>query len=803
MKKRFFPLIKTVLRVLRSKHRPFILWLVVHGGLALALGLSSLFLGPPRINANLFDILPAAGGLKTVAGADAVLSEKNGRQIIILAGSADFRQAKAAAAELYTALESQDAGVYFETLSLWADEALVSGFSQYLYDYRFMLLNQADRELLENGRAGELASAALASVYGAFSLAPLDNLESDPFLLAERTMRKTLASALAAGGSISLKDDVLAAHYEGVWYVMLRGSLSPAGTALTSKKSAVPFIYGQIEKTAAANPGLRFYCSGVPFHSYASSSSAQREISLISSVSLALVLLLFLWVFRSPVPALASFSAAGLSILTALAASLLFFREMHVLTLVFGTTLIGTCVDYSLHYFVHRMGTAADGGAVRSRIFRGVTMSFISTAICFLALFFAPFLILKQFAVFSVAGLSSSFLSVMCIFPLLHKQKTRPGRRTRRLFSGNIFSVTIPPALRYSLLAAAVLVCAVLIIINRDRIKIENRLSDLYAMPEPLLESERIISRALNVGSAGWYFIIAGDSVEEVLENEEKLREDLDGETARGTLASYMAASLFVPSRKTQLASYGAAGKLLPLAGRQFERLGFPPDAGEAYRREYAAADGQYLFPESAALPAGVIANLWIGKAGGRYYSCVIPLHATDETPFRTIAREHPNVFFVNKARDTGTELDRLTRIMLILLFAALAVIAAVVSRFHSWKLTLRISAVPLLLALIVLAVLSCLNIPLGFFSMAGLLLVFGLGLDYMFYITESEKRRNGTAAPAAMVSIFLSFATSALSFGALALSSFVPVHIFGVSVFAGLCAAYTLAMLLAVGKGE
>jgi predicted exporter len=94
---------------------------------------------------------------------------------------------------------------------------------------------------------------------------------------------------------------------------------------------------------------------------------------------------------------------------------------------------------------------------------------------------------------------------------------------------------------------------------------------------------------------------------------------------------------------------------------------------------------------------------------------------------------------------------------------------------------------------------LACLDIPLGFFPVVGLILVFGLGLDYMFYITENETR--GRPSFLTIAAIFLSFATTALSFGALALSSFVPVRIFGLTVFTGLTAAWAAAMLLSNGK--
>jgi predicted exporter len=769
-------------------HRPPLLWLVVHGGLLLALVCSLFWRGPVRLNTGLMDILPPQAGLASAADADAILGERNARQIMMLAASPGFDEAKAGAEALYAALAGDIAG--FESLSLWMDETYMSRLNQYLYDYRFMLLDAGTRETLEKGGAAELAAEALASVYGAFSLGPLDNLEGDPFLLAGLQTRRLFDLSLASGGSLSLNDDVLAARYEENWYVMILGALSPQGAALTNKKSAVQKIYAAGDQIMAAHPELRFYYSGAPFHSYESSSSAQREIALISTLSLAVVILIFLWVFRSPVPALFSFAATGCSLLTALGAALLVFREVHVLSFVFGTTLIGTCVDYSIHFFIYRKGLPdiAAGTEIRSRVFRGIAMSFISTVICFAALLFAPFAILKQFAVFSVAGLFSSFLSVMCIYPLI-----RNGKRKNSPLP--IFKLCLKPVKkrrklsRTALLAAMPLVCLVLLAINRDNVRVENKIGDLYAMPEKLAESERISAQALNYGVSGWYFIVSGSDPEALLQNEETLRAALDREISRGNLGSCMAASVFIPSQKTQRQSYAAAEKLLPLAAAQFENLGFSPDAAETYRREFAAASERYVLPGETSFPMELAANLWIGKAGGAYYSCVLPLHAGDEAPFRAIAAELDNVFFVNKVKDIGAALDRLTRIMLLLLFAALGVITAAARCCYSWGRTLRICAVPLMLVLAVLAALACLNIPLGFFSMVGLLLVFGLGLDYIFYTIEAEKtgRDGGLAAEA----ILLSFITTAVSFGALALSSFVPVHIFGVTVFIGLCAAY------------
>jgi predicted exporter len=766
------------------------LWVAAHVTLGGALLLSLIAAGPIRINTNLFDILPASTSLKGAATADKILSDRTGRQVSVLAASASFDEAKRGADTFYQTFAENHA--VFESLSLYVDEAVLSQFTAYLHEYRYMLISEEDQRLLETGASQSLVEDALAQVFGAFTISSLDNLETDPFLLANRRMNRLLASSLLSSGSLSPHDGVLAAQHDGLWYVMIRGVLSAQGVSLTNKAGAVPRIYATCAELA--QPSLHFVYSGIPFHSWESSSNAQREISLISTVTLVIILLLFLLVFRSLLPALLSVLAAFISLAVATGMTLLVFREIHVLTFVFGTTLIGTCVDYSIHYFMHwkKNFLLKTGDAIRAHIFRGVMMSFVSTEICFVALLFAPFVILKQFAMFSIAGLASSFLTVTCLYPALPLKRgnapyqIRPPQRT----VGQNIRITF----RLLTLAALCTVCIVVLVVLRDKVRTKNDLSTLYRPSGALLESEKTAAMVLNQGSSGWYFIVAGASVEETLEREEALRKRLDAEIAADNLQSYLAASLFVPSTQTQKASYNAAQALTPLADAQLAALGFLPSAVDAFSDDFASQKNHFITPDNTlALPAylrDVIATLWI-ETTEACYSCVLPLHTKDQAAFRAIAAELDGVFFINKVKDIGSELDTLTRIMLTLFGVAYLVIAIVVKCFYKWKETLRICAVPFFMILATLAVFALAGIPLGFFSVTGLVLVFGLGLDYMFYLTESAD------ATVSIRAIQLSFATTALSFGALALSNFIPVHIFGLSVLTGLTAAFAAGMLL------
>ena len=106
---------------------------------------------------------------------------------------------------------------------------------------------------------------------------------------------------------------------------------------------------------------------------------------------------------------------------------------------------------------------------------------------------------------------------------------------------------------------------------------------------------------------------------------------------------------------------------------------------------------------------------------------------------------------------------------------------------FYTWKQALKIISVPFLIILVVVAVFAACKINLEFFSVTGLILVFGLGLDYIIYMMENEKKKTILEPFATLVS----FVTTIISFGALALSSFKPVHLIGLSIFIGLATAY------------
>lgn len=789
----------------------FSLWIFFHGSIFISFLVSLIF--APRISfrTSLFDILPPSSALHEIQNADAVLAEKTGRAVTILVKSDSFEASRAAAEQLYRCYDfGADGNAYFDSLSLFVQPDTVAELAEWLYEHRFNLLDDSDTELLERGGAAAFAEEALASAFGAFTFTGLSHLDTDPFLLTERSIRCFLEGGVSGATSMALKDNVLACQKDGFWFVLLRGTVSKTGAGLTNKNSTVKSLYANSKAISEAD-GVEFLFSGVPFHSYESSSSAQKQISVISTGAILLIIVVFLLIFRSAVPAVVSAVAVVFSCATGFVSVLLFFREMHVLTFVFGTTLIGTCLDYSIHFFMHwkKDARCASGDDVRRCIFRGIFLGFASTEICFAALFLAPFPLLKQVSVFLFYGLAAAFLSVVALYPYL-KMPSRAG-----LLSENVGSAKkstrnrkrVPPGILHFVPAALLFASGIVIVANARSFRISNNIQELYTMSETMRRNEIESASVLNTGSAGWYFIIRAESEELLLQKSEQFDALLAEAADDGKLGSYLSVTRFIPSEKRQQRSYDALGTLNPLAAAQFDILGFPLSYSESYERLYESSSGSYIhISEKELLPQimrDVSENLWLGEIDGLFYACVLPLHVARgaDSSFREIAAADGDIFFVNKVEDISSQLDELSRAMLGMLGAAFVVVAGVLFLFYRKPaLVARIILIPVVVTFVTAAVLLLAGISFSFFPITALVLVFGLGLDYIIYAVEGTEEKDGNAA-LTRAAILLSFATTALSFGALVFSTFPPVFMLGLTVFAGLSAAVVSSFCVTAGK--
>ena len=771
-----------------------ILWALFHSAIILAFLISLLHGGGIHMDSDLSGMIPdTAAGVSdtlhhadTLHVADTLLTRNASRNIFILVSHAEFGKAKDMAGRVYEALAAHP--WQFESLTLAADMGAASDIEGFIYANRYRLLPaaEADRILASEEGADSFAGNALVTAFSGFSLASMDLLDGDPFLLTDTELRSCMEAVQDSGTALSPRDGVLATEYEGKSYVMIRAVLSEEGARLASRRNAVSTVYDVC--LPLESDGFRFVFSGTPFHSYESSLSASREITLISAVSLFLVLCLLVLVFRSPLPIVMSLLSVALSAASAFACTHAVFGDIKALALVFGTSLIGCCIDYSLHFFMHWKYDAAisSGGEVRSLLFRGLGFSFISTQLCYVLLFFMPFPLLRQIALFSFTGITSSFLTTVGLYPLFRLPKRRarlPLMKFPSLARGRLpWGKLVPLAM----MAASICVLAV----RHDSLKVRNGIGGLYKM-QGRLKEDTILSAMILRYNPGSYFIVSGNTAEEVLLREEALCARLRDR--------FVATSRFIPSRRTQDKSFAACGKLLLRLPGQLDMLWQDDGGKDGILSEFEKEKVVYLEPDSlgvrGSVPeslASIMKLLWLGDAGdGTFCSVVLPASVSDAALYQDLADETEGVYYLDKVSGINGSLDWLTRKVLLMFAAAYLLIIAVMKLNYSWRQTLMIAAVPLVSISVILAVFAASGYSVDFFCTAGMVLVFGLGLDYIIYMTEHGRRDETGGRGIEPAAVLLSFVTTELSFGALALSSFVPVHIIGLCIFAGCLAAF------------
>ena len=767
------------------KQKPLLItWIVYHSVIILSFLALLASKKSFTVSADLTNILPKTFSEESINKADELLTANTGSNVFILVSNSSFDKAKETAGKVYTQLSQSP---YFESLTLYNDQSSVDQALDFIFQNRWNLLDKSTVDLLNEQGTEYFSEQALSQIFGGITLTSLDNLEEDPFMLTELELKDYLYKIQQSGIGMTAVDGVLAQQQDDTWYIMIRGTLNKKGAAMASRKNGITQIYEVCNKYK--DDQTEFIFSGTPFHSHESSSSAAKEILIITIVSLACILTLLLVVFKSPVPIACSVFAIFISIFTAFTGTLAVFKSVHIIAFVFGTSLIGSCIDYSLHYFIHWACNKelTTGLQIRNYIFKGLLLAIVSSCLCFAFLLFAPFALLKQISTFCLLGLLSSYLTTICIYPFIRlpvPEKRKPALYDFNKLNQNKIIINAKKVIPFVLLVFSLGAIGV----SYKNIRVKNNFSSLYKMKGKLLEDETKAAKIIQYSPTGWY-ILRADSQEQLLQKEEQLTQKYK---ALDNSIGYICTSLFVPSENTQARSRAAAALLLEDAATQLELIGFDPDSADISRQSFMQTADSFITPDNCpAIIKTAIQNCWLGNINGKYYSIFIPSKIENEQELRSLVVDQDDIYFINKSSNISRDLDKLTYLILLFFILSLVILFITVKCVYSWKESVKIISVPFFIILMIFAVFGLCKINLEFFSITGIVLVFGLGIDYIIYVVENNHKDLSIGKGLEAFAILLSFVTTIISFGFLALSSFQPVHLIGLSICVGLSTAY------------
>lgn len=739
--------------------------------------------GTWRIDTDLNDVTPEILQQAHTRAAVVELRNAVANRITFLLQSADRSSAAQAARMLRSKLEAMP------NLQVLPDASESSNrLLQALKEYRFNFLTAAQQETLQTMSQQQIAGAAQAELYSALGSPRIFDFAEDP--LGWHSVA-TLALLNQGASGAAENAQLITLHVE-------RGAMD------MQTQASLAAQFSQLIEKIDNDFDVSIDSSGVFFFAADAARSAKRDVSLISSISTLGVIALLWLAFGT----LRSLFLPTLSVLCGVGFAALFthwlYGSLHILTIVFGASLIGIAIDYALHFMVHKRAT--DGSQVP--LFRALSMSLATSVVGYAALGLSGLAALEKVAVFSCAGLLMAWLTVVVVGQsdkLVGLRALRPAlyrsgylsNLTRRLQS--MLAPLAKP--RFAVCVLAMMFVAIFCL-SRD-----NTFSDdprvFFKADAALIASEQRVAKVGSEFEPGRYIAIVGDSITEVYERFNSFQLAV-GRTSTLSQSNFTSLPGWLPSPSKQQQNYLSL-KPLYAAGGAAELLGIAltgdTSSIKTSQNDYLAAAGRDLSPALLQKSLGnLLPPIWQTSSDGSIVSFVLVRKGVDADQLKPLLSNIDGVEYVNSLASTQQALAAQRETATLYLAIAVALIALLLLIRYRKPSVLQMLLIPLgsISAVVCLCVVSGTSINL--FHLMALFLVLGFGMDYAIFSHEFSQD-NGSHLPIALQAILLSALTSLLSFGLLATSSIPVVNSFGLTLLLGNSVNLIIAMALATSK--
>lgn len=711
--------------------------------------------GPETLQTSILKLLPQYQS-RTAQAVTARVSEQLSEQLVVLISGSDPARIEQDAARVAVML--RDSGL-FAAVQDQPDHERFAQLARQLWPHRHALLSAADQQALEAGRPmGYFVDQGRALWYGGSAVSE-QQLRQDPLLLFTRYLQSLAQLTEARLDPLSSQ---LLIHQGGQVHALILARLE--GSAwLPELQQQIETLLQQAADQLAADHRLRsFGAVRYAAHAY---ERARWEVSTVGLGSLIGIMLLFIWSFRSPGPLVASVLSIVLALTTAAAVSVLVFGQIHIFTLVFGATIVGISIDYCLH-FLASTAAASPGRPALRHILPALTISLLSTSVVYLGFVWTGFAVLAQISLFSIVGLVVAWLNVVLLFPLWFKPadvhlSPTVMRAARRVHDNPLARLLARPGVMWVLLA--VLLVAAMQIAPNDDVRAMQNLSD------SLRSEQADIAEVMALPEATRAAVILDQDLDAALEREKALLDHLRQAHPEG---HWLGVSDFLPTQSQQQAraAFFAALYRSPPFLAFAQELGLPvADLGKPIDED---SEGDWRLSEPL---LALLESRWLGRIEG-LHALLLPLGeaaVSDRLPGQAL--------ILDQARDTSALFAQYRERSMRLLAAATLVIALMLALRHGLIRALRLVTLPIIAGLVSLLSVWAMGLNVSLFSVLALLLILGMGLDYVIFLIESSDGQT------VMSAVLLSSITTMLSFGLLALSEVPVIRSFGASVAIGI----------------
>lgn len=744
------------------------------------------------LSVDLVHLLPKSDRSPEIEQAVRERRDQFERRLLVLVGAQD-EEIAFAAAELVSQKLAEVPQLSLMPLATGPGQRdLYSFYAQ----HRHGLVDARMAQVLRRGEADAVSRLVAQRYADPSMLLNSDLIKADPLLL----LPAFLDDAFSAGSeNLRLQNGRAFFEQSGQAYVPTGFEISGSPFSIDVQKAVTTALRDAENALDSQFPGSVMRSAGLVRHAAKGTETAEAEISSVGLGSLLGVVAIVLIVFRSSLPLGASLVSIGIGAVAGFSACLFIFGKVHLLTLVFGGSLVGISVDYVFHYFCERArrDEVVTGVQARERVFAGITFGLVTTLIGFVGMWVAPFPGLRQMAVFSGAGLVGAYLTVCLWFP-------QWSERMRPLAQGPSDAVQRYLVFWQSLpRSVIVLVGAIVGVASLIGIGMLSPQDDVRLFQSPdgdLLAEQQAIESILDERTASQFFLVEEKSSEELLHRIEELRAGLvAAERSQGRVLSD-----FVPSASRQEKNRALLVSYLESENTQAtleELVGLPPSILAGYLTSLKEAPEALSIEEWFAHSAsGPQRHLYLGERGGKHRAAVTLAQIEDLPELNRLAAEHSGVRFIDNAGTYSRLFARYREQVSLLALLSYVFVTALLAWRYGAKGTMAIMAAPVFAAIVSLGVLGFWGGSFSLFNVMALILVLGISVDYGIFFRES-----GPDSATTLLAVVLSALTTILAFGLLAFSGTAAIHAFGVTIFVGIVVSLLVSPIAGVslrGRG-
>ncbi|MBN1546786.1 MAG: hypothetical protein JW902_09020, partial [Syntrophaceae bacterium] len=522
-----------------------------------------------------------------------------------------------------------------------------------------------------------------------------------------------------------------------------------------------------------------------------------RQAVIFSTLAIAVLLLLG---FPRPFIGLLALLPAFAGTIMALFVYSLFNQSISMLAVGFGGAIISFTVDYGIAYllFLDRPYETHGLEATREVWSLGL-LAMLTTAVSFAFLFIGGFAALSQLGWFAALGVLFTFAFVHLIYPFIFPS-VPPARRDGFLPLQKLVNA-ISTAEQTWKAWAALLFCLVMLFFAKPDIRID--LGSMNSISADTAAAEKLVKEVWGGIANRVFLVLEASDIGELQRRADRLARELDQEEARGVLSSSFVPSLLFPGEERAAQNlkdwraFWSPDRVAALNAeidRNARQTGFAPGAFAPFFRVLSKED--YT---AAAIPHRYFDLLGISQKhsgqGVSFFTTLTPGPAYRPESFHTrltalsAVRIFDPSFFGEKL---GSYI--FSGFLKVALIVGIVTMIVVLLYLLDLPLTL-VAMAPTVFALIcTVGTLNLLGQPFGIPMIMVSVVIIGMGTDYALYLVRSYQRYMDEYHPSLgliRLSVFMSFATTFLGFGILALSGHVLLRSVGIGLALGIGYSY------------